>query len=259
MLFYKVGPSPKKWWGMLMTSIDGGRSWTVARRLPEEIYGPIKNKPVELSNGDILCPSSEEVKYNPRKPSRWRVHFERTGDFGNTWERSGVLNARAIQAIQPSILFLGRNKLLAVGRTRQNRLFEVVSKNGGKTWGSMKLHILPNPNSATDAVTLRDGRHILVYNHVRKDSGQWDGPRTPLNVAISNNGREWWAALVLENSPGEYSYPAVIQTADGMVHITYTWNRRRIRHVVLDPACLKPEPFLRGKWPTWIKTKKVLK
>ena len=60
--------------------------------------------------------------------------------------------------------------------------------------------------------------------------------RTPLNVAISKDGRTWQDILVLEKEPGEYSYPAVIQTKDGMVHITYTWKRRRIKHVVIDPG-----------------------
>src|SRR3569833_3887214 len=90
---------------------------------------------------------------------------------------------------------------------------------------------LPTPNSGTDAVTLKDGRHLIVYNHTTKG-------RSPLNAAISTDGKEWKMAHVLEDEPGEYSYPAVIQTSDGRVHITYTWKRERIKHVVLAPAKL---------------------
>ena len=36
----------------------------------------------------------------------------------------------------------------------------------------------------------------------------------------------------------EFSYPAVIQGADGSVHITYTWKRLKVRHVTVDPAKL---------------------
>jgi predicted neuraminidase len=93
------------------------------------------------------------------------------------------------------------------------------------------LDPLPNPNAGTDAVTLRDGRHVLVYNPVPKG-------RTPLKVAISADGKTWHDAVTLERDPGEYSYPTVIQTADGLVHITYTWRRERIRHAVIDPAKL---------------------
>lgn len=230
MLFYKVGPSPQTWWGELRTSTDGGRTWGAARRLPDGIYGPIKNKPVQLADGTILSPTSDETD---EKPSKWRVYFERSTDGGATWAKTPFLNdGLAVGAIQPSILFhdsIGGAKLQAVGRTRQGKVFTVSSDNAGKTWGEMSLLPLANPNSGTDAVTLKDGRHLMVYNPVPKG-------RTPLAVAVSRDGREWKDVITLEDQPGEYSYPAIIQTSDGRVHITYTWKRERIRHAVLDPA-----------------------
>ena len=232
MLFYKVGPSPQTWWGMVTTSTDGGKTWEQPRRLPEGIFGPIKNKPVQLANGDILCPTSNETE---ESPSKWAIYFERTRDLGRTWERTELLHdGIAIQAIQPSVLFLGGDKLMAVGRTRQGKVFKIHSDNSGKTWEPIALTDLPNPSSGTDAVTLKDGRHLLVYNHTAKG-------RTPLNVSVSADGDKWEPNLVLESEPGEYSYPAIIQTGDGLVHITYTWNRKRIKHVVVDPATLKPK------------------
>lgn len=229
LLFYKVGPSPQTWWGMLRTSADGGRTWSAARRLPEGIFGPIKNKPVQLPDGTLLCPTSDET---PEKQSKWRVYFERTPDLGQTWTRTGFLNdGIELSAIQPSILFLGGDRLRAVGRTRQQKVFTISSPDLGKTWGPMTLTELPNPNAGTDALTLADGRNLLVYNHTPKG-------RTPLNVAISRDGVAWQSILTLEREPGEYSYPAVIQAADGRVHITYTWRRQRVRHVVLDPKKL---------------------
>ena len=236
MLFYKAGPSPSTWWGMLTTSSDGGLTWSTPLRLPDRIDGPVKNKPVQLPNGDILCPSSSEN-------DGWRAHFELTSDLGKTWQRIGPVNdGRAISSIQPSILFLGGDKLLALGRTRQSRIFEITSEDFGKTWGAMTLTALPNPNAGTDAVTLRDGRHLLIYNHTTKG-------RSPLNVAVSRDGRAWQAALVLENTPGEYSYPAIIQTRDGLVHATYTWKRQRVKHVVIDPAQLVGRELVNGEWP----------
>jgi predicted neuraminidase len=224
MLFYKVGPSPGKWWGMLKTSADQGRTWSEARRLPEGFLGPIKNKPVQLANGDILCPTSTE-------DAGWRVHFERSADGGQTWSKTGAVNdGKSIAAIQPSILFLGGDKLLAIGRTRQKKIFRIASDDAGKTWSRMKLTDLPNPNSGIDAVTLKDGRQLLIYNHTA-----WG--RSPLNLAVSRDGQAWQTALELENEPfAEFSYPAIIQTRDGLVHITYTWKRRKIKHVVIDPA-----------------------
>jgi predicted neuraminidase len=236
LLFYKVGPSPNSWWGMLMTSADGGQTWTAPRRLPEGILGPIKNKPVQLANGSLLCPSSTENR-------GWQVHFERTSDWGQSWQTTGPLNdGREIGAIQPSVLLHEQGLLQAVVRTRHGHIYETWSKDDGKTWSQLALTSLPNPNSGIDGVTLKDGRQLLVYNHTRKG-------RTPLNVALSEKGKDWQAALVLESDPGEYSYPAVIQARDGRVHITYTWKRERVKHVVLDPGKLELHPMSDGQWP----------
>ena len=231
LLFYKVGPDPQRWWGMVRRSSDGGKTWSEAERLPDGFLGPIKNKPVELASGELLCPTSSET---PTKPSEWRVHFESTPDLGKTWTKSAPQDPAAgepIQAIQPSVLLHGENRLQAIGRSRSKKLFETWSDDGGKTWSEVALLDVPNPNSGTDAVTLRDGRHLLVYNDT--PSG-----RSPLNVALSEDGKTWKMVAVLENERGEFSYPAVIQTDDGLVHITYTWKRQKVRHVTLDPSKL---------------------
>ncbi len=234
LLFYKVGPQVAAWWGMMTTSTDGGESWSTARRLPAGILGPIKNKPVFLPNGDLLAGSStESLDTNPV----WRIHFERSRNLGDTWsvasppESVPSATAAAIQAIQPSILIYADGSLEAVGRTRSGRIFETWSADTGRTWTPLALTALPNPNSGIDAVTLRDGRQLLVYNHT--SSG-----RTPLDVAVSRDGKTWSPPFALETAPGEYSYPAVIQTRDGLVHVSYTWNRTHIKHVVIDPAAL---------------------
>ena len=251
MLFYKAGPTPQTWWGMLTMSTDGGKTWEQPRRLPEGILGPVKNKAVQLPDGSILCPTSEESPAAQKGDKEtWSVHFERTRDFGKTWERTPPTHdGKTIQAIQPSILFLGGDKLLALGRSRQDRVFEIRSDDGGKTWGEIKLGSLPNNNSGTDAVTLADGTHLIIYNHIAGTPGKWGGKRTPLNLATSKDAQTWNAALVLESDPGEYSYPAIIQTKDGLVHITYTWKRQKVKHVVVDPAKLTTKPIVDGQWP----------
>jgi predicted neuraminidase len=247
-LFYKVGPSPREWWGLVRESRDDGRSWGGARRLPDGLLGPIKNKPVQLPNGTLISPSSTEAALDSAPP-QWRVHFELSSDLGATWTKvappisfgDGGVNA-IIGAIQPSILSHSDGRLQAIGRTQSGRIFESWSTDGGKSWSPVALTMLPNPNAGIDAVTLRDGRQLLVYNHTING-------RTPMNVAVSRDGKAWDAALVLETQPGEYSYPAVIQTKDGLVHITYTWQRTRIKHVVVDPARLAPVPMPDGRWP----------
>jgi predicted neuraminidase len=237
LLFYKVGPSPSAWWGELITSSDNGNIWSRPCRLPEDIYGPVKNKPVLLSNGELLCPSSTEY-------DGWRVHMEMTADFGITWERTQFLNNKEIRAIQPTLLFHKGGSIQMLCRSTANAILSSSSSDNGRSWSELTPTTLPNPNSGIDAVTLRDGRQLVVYNHLIKG-------RNMLNVAVSDDGQDWKAAALLENDikETEFSYPAVIQTDDGLVHITYTWNRKLIKHVVLDPSKIDTRPFYNGEWP----------
>ncbi|MBL9215355.1 MAG: exo-alpha-sialidase [Opitutaceae bacterium] len=233
-LFYKVGPSPQEWWGMLMTSDDDGRTWSQPRRLPEGILGPIKNKPIQRADGAWLCPSSTESAADG-----WRVHFELTRDLGRTWQVFGPVDRPPdFHAIQPSILEHRDGRLQLLARTKNDVLAMSWSSDQGATWSRLEPSGLPNPSSGTDAVTLADGRHVLVYNPTRRQPDGRGGPRTPLQVAVSEDGVRWTDVAVLETDDARhgYSYPAVIQTRDGRVHVTYTWRRLRVRHVVLDPA-----------------------
>jgi predicted neuraminidase len=241
ILFYKVGPDPRGWWGMMKTSRDGGRTWSKALKLGMgplgHLIGPVKNKPVQLEDGSILCPSSTEVSRNGQDDA-WMVHFELTKDLGQTWQVSGPINdGIAFDAIQPSILFYPGGKMQILCRTQQGVISQSWSDDQGKTWGKMTATRLPNPNAGTDAVTLKDGRQLLVYNHtVRK--GEFPSGRNMLNVAVSANGTDWNPVLTLEQAKGEFSYPAVIQASDGLVHIIYTYMRQTIKHIVIDPGKL---------------------
>jgi predicted neuraminidase len=256
LLFYKVGPSPETWWGMMKSSTDRGQSWSAARRLPEGILGPIKDKPIQLADGTLLCGSSTEAGAG----RVWRVHLERTPDLGATWKSTGDLSPGDFNAIQPTILTHADGRLQLLCRSKEMTLTTSWSSDQGLTWTPLAASGLYAPNSGIDAVTLRDGRQLLVYNRrerphtgpaaskaaalggnpaVAEPKEDW-GARWPLNVAVSSDGVTWKMVLVLEDEPRKdgYAYPAVIQTRDGLVHITYTWGRVRIKHVVLDPKRL---------------------
>jgi len=225
LLFYKVGPHPDSWWGMMMHSDDGGMTWSEPTKLPDGILGPIKDKPVLLTDGTLLCPSSTE-------DHGWRAHLEMTPDFGKTWTKSQPINDGVESGlIQPTVLKLSEKRLTLLFRSQQRHIYQSLSEDGGKTWSKPTATDLPNPNSGIDAVTLKDGRSILIYNNTPRG-------RSPLNVALSIDGQSWKSVVTLESEKGEFSYPAVIQTSDGMVHVTYTWKRKRICHVVIDPTTL---------------------
>lgn len=246
MLFYKIGPKPSEWWGVYRTSSDGGKTWSDKIDMPsKDFLGPIKNKPVLLSNGTLLLPSSTEG-------DGWHLRMESTPDFGKTWVLGDTISRgkQKINAIQPSILFHKDGSIQAIGRTRNRAIFSTFSKDNGKTWSEIELIGLPNNNSGTDAVTLKNGKHLLVYNHVLPPGKEAKGPRTPLNLSISDDGINWKATLVLEDSKiSQYSYPSIIQSSDGMVHIVYTWRREKLKYVKINPKKLVAIPIKNGIWP----------
>ena len=236
-LFYKVGPSPQEWWGLYMTSKDDGLTWSEPVMLPKGILGPIKNQPIQLENGTILSPSSNETV-----SGEWTIHIEHSAEDAQSWSSSGPLNDPSeFGAIQPVVLNYGNGKLQLLSRTKNNVIAENWSDDNGKNWGAMTATSLPNPNSGIDGVTLKDGRQLLVYNPTEKN---W-GDRVPLSLALSEDGQKWNRILDLEpvrkttdREGEEYSYPTVIQAQDGMIHLVYTWNRKTVKYLVLDPAKL---------------------
>jgi predicted neuraminidase len=235
-LYYKVGPSPRRWWGMRLRSGDGGRTWSAPERLAHGILGPIKNKPITVADGTLLAPSSCERR-------RWCIHIERSGDGGETWHRGAPLNdGRAFAAIQPTLLPWPDGRLQLLCRTRQGVIAQAWSEDAGHHWSPLAATHLPNPDSGIDAVMLADGRALLVYNHSQT-------ARSPLNLAVSGDGETWQAAQVLEAEPGEFSYPAIIEDSRGEVHVTYTWNRRRIRRAIIGVKELSAVAIESGHWP----------
>lgn len=237
LLFFKVGPNPREWWGEMMVSYDRGRTFRDRRRLPEGIDGPVRCKPILLSDGvTLLCGSSTES-------DGWRVHFESVklvdGIPAGAWKRIGPINeASKFNAIQPTFLQHGNGQLQVLCRTKEGVIASSASDDGGTTWSTMTGTDLPNPNSGIEAVTLADGRHLLVYNHLSSGDTGW-GRRGLLNLAVSEDGVSWQPAGVLEQEErAEFSYPAIIQSADGNIHICYTHKRTRIKHLVIDPGQL---------------------
>jgi predicted neuraminidase len=231
-LFFKTGRNSQKWNGVYRTSPDG-KIWSEVRELPEGILGPTRNKPVTLSNGDVLAGSSMEGRIS------WTVWVDISRDQGRTWRKAGPVKApgwnRGI--IQPTLweAHPGEVKMLTRASGELGAIYEATSHDNGQTWSTAKKTSLPNPDSGIDAVKMSDGRVALVYNHSTT-------ARTPLNITFSrDDGATWEAPLTLEDAPGEYSYPAIIQTRDGKLHITYTWRRERIKHVVIDPKAIGRE------------------
>jgi len=234
LLFYKQGPNCSTWRGMLLRSDDDGHTWSEPHALPVGIWGPIRNKPLVLSDRSLLCPSSTEL-------GEWRVHFERTDDSGRTWTSTGSIEEpEPLHAIQPTLIPWPSGRLQALCRSGSDCIVETWSEDEGRSWSPLACTELPNPNSAIDAALLPDGRALLVYNPTLNDMGIPHACRGRLAIAVSEDGKAWLEVKRLEGGDDEeeFSYPAVIVSRDGLVHITYTaghgWTG--LRHLVVDPA-----------------------
>ena len=243
-LYYKFGPSPSTWTGGRRYSDDEGATWSPLEHLPAGLYGPIRTKPLVLADGTIVSGTSVEAYRS------WAAWIERSTDGGATWKKMGPITVsvdpdlpgdrsevppqvpgsadwkNTVGIIQPSIVSQGGKKLRLYARSTSKvaRICIADSSDDGLTWTQARPINVPNPNSGLDAVMLRDGRTVLVYNNSTSK-------RTPLNLAVSKDGEYFTMFHTLESQPGEYSYPAMIQAQNGDLLITYTWNRKTICYV----------------------------
>jgi predicted neuraminidase len=230
--------------------------------LPAGLLGPIKNKPIQLANGDILCGASVETW------NAWACWVELSRDQGKTWRKCGPITAPEEDAgsayntsaaglisatwdlktgtlllpqsfpgvIQPALWEYspGRLRMLMRATQKVGRICLSESLDGGTTWSPARKLDVPNPNSGLDAVRMADGRIALVCNPVEEG-------RTPLSLLISeDNGETWPLRIDLETQPGEYSYPAVIQARDGSLHVAATHQRRTIVHYCISLSAAVP-------------------
>jgi predicted neuraminidase len=203
-------------------SLDGGRSWDEPVALHERLGWMTRNKPLRRRDGRLLLPLYDERD--------WTSFCLISSDGGLTGEVSTSM-AAPCGLIQPTVVEFEDGQLVALLRTGGpgGWVWRSVSDDSGRTWTAPAPTSLPNPNCATDAVLLPDGWLVLCFN---------DSPlaRTPLSLVLSpDRGISWPHRRTLESSPGEYSYPALVQTGDGLLHVLYTYRRETISHVTVSP------------------------
>jgi predicted neuraminidase len=225
-LYYKFGPYPSSWSAGRRWSDDDGKTWSGVEHLPAGIYGPIRAKPLVLGDGTVVSGTSVESYLT------WAAWIERSTDNAKTWSRIGPITAPpgapsngTYGIIQPSVVQLKDGKLRLYARSTKQigKICVADSADAGLHWSAAHTIDLPNPNSGIDAVALRDGRVVLIFNNTSQG-------RTPLNLAVGTDGEHFRVFQTLEEGPGEFSYPAMIQGRDGDLFMTYTWNRKSIRY-----------------------------
>lgn len=221
-LYYKLGHQIPYWKTMVMESRDNGKSWSGARELvpgDQGGRGPVKNKPIYASNGHTFAPAS--IEQGP-----WRCFIDVSAD-GVHWEKKHIpVGSEDVNMIQPTLWEQPEGHVHALMRSSGGRIYRSDSSDFGQSWCAAYPTSMPNNNSGLDCVLMEEGALALVCNPVEKD---W-GPRSPLSLFLSrDNGETFRRLMDLETEPGEYSYPAVIAHGS-CLHITYTWNRKRIAY-----------------------------
>lgn len=220
------------------TSRDDGRTWSESRRLTLapflNLSTLVRNKPILAADGRIGLPVYHELAF--KFP---QMLWLTPGPEGGVKDYR-IRNLPAQHGlIQPALVALGADRVLMVlrDRSRERRMRTAYSQDNGWTWSRPALTALPNPDSALDALRLRDGRILLVYNHAA--SG-----RDNLQLAISaDEGRTWRPGPLIEAAARkEYSYPAMVEAPDGRIHLTYTWERQRIKHVEFNLSWIDRGP-----------------
>jgi len=203
---------------MFRTSTDEGKTWSDDRALVDELGWGVRNVPVKLSSGELALPVGRSKLHGTKN-----LYIMTTPDNGKTWRRSAPFHGGS----QPTLIERDDGALFVMMRHKPT-IMQTVSCDGGRSWAEPVKSVFPNPDAGIAMTKLKNGHVLLVFNNT-------DDGRTPLNIARSlDGGRTWERPLTLEANPGEYSYPCVIQTSDGRIHISYTFRRYTIKHVEMN-------------------------
>ena len=203
---------------MVRTSTDHGVTWSEDRPMFDETLWCVpRNPPIALADGTLLLPV--EGWLGDVEGS----HFLTLAKGASEWKRAGFTSGGS----QPAVVERKDGSLLALLRYAAN-IRQIESRDAGQTWSPFEVTPLKCPDAGITMTRLANGHLVLVYNDSQNS-------RTPLSISRSlDEGRSWEKPLNLESNPGEYSYPIVIQTADGKIHVSYTYRRYSIKHVELN-------------------------
>jgi predicted neuraminidase len=228
-LFFKVGKKIPSWETWVKISADNGETWSDAGELvagDKGGRGPVRNKPIVLSNGTWIAGASHEE-------GAWNAFADISADNGKTWQAAAYIKLDRTKmkgkgVIQPTLWESAPGKVHMLLRSSDGAIYRADSDDYGKTWSDGYKTNLPNPNSGIDLTRLPDGTLVLAYN---PDTSNW-GSRSPLSLAIStDNGKTWPKILDIDSGTkdDEFSYPGVISYGD-TIAVCYTWKRKKIAY-----------------------------
>ena len=196
-------------------STDNGQTWGAYQPLMDYPGLMFRSKPLLLP-GQIIIPAYDERE--------WQSRMMISDDGGQSWRLTDPISTPQGN-IHACLVQLSNGNLLAYLRTggKGGVIWRTESSDGGETWREPEPTPLPNPNAGIDLIKLHSGTLLLVYNHS-------DQQRTPLCLAWAGEDEGWSAPIKLEDTPGEFSYPTLLQTRDGQIHLVYTHQREHIHY-----------------------------
>jgi predicted neuraminidase len=214
------------------TSDDGGETWSPAEKLVTtpflDISTLVRAPPVALADGGLGLPVYQEFVTK-------RAEWLRLSPQGRILGKTRMPSPRP--GLQPAVAALDEHNALALLRDadqRAGRVMVDVSADGGANWRASVSLDIGNFDSSVALLRLASGRLLLAANP--------ENGRHLLQLFLSDDdGKTWQAARIVESDPAgkaEYSYPALLQTSDGRIHLAYTYRREAISHAVFSEAWL---------------------
>jgi predicted neuraminidase len=186
---------------------------------------------INLPTGEILLPLYCDT---------FSIGLTATTTDGESWKTGGAIVG--FGGVQPSVVQRKNGELVAYLRNNGwgGRIPTATSTDVGANWSSPVLMDIPNSGSSVEAIALKSGAWLLVANDL-------DRGRHRLSAFLSQDaGRTWTRRRILEDLPpgkGAASYPSVIQTQSGAIHVTYTFNDaqpgKTIKHVCFSEGWLQ--------------------
>ncbi len=207
---------------MIRSSTDHGTTWSDDRPMFEEdLWCVPRNPPIALKDGTLLL-GVEGIDGKTEGS-----YFLTLAPGATQWQKAAFTDGGS----QPAVIERHDGSVLALMRHSKN-IRQIESNDGGNHWSEAVATKLKNPDSGITMTRLANGHLLLVYNDSQIN-------RTPLSICRSlDEGRTWEEPLHLESNPGEYSYPSIIQSSDGRIHVTYTFRRYAIKHVEMNESWL---------------------
>jgi predicted neuraminidase len=245
---------------LVTKSADGGKTWTSPAVLFDQPGSFVRQPLVIAPNGSWILPmyltpsrgitTGAETNYSVVKISE---------DQGGHWKDCAIPNSNGY--VQPTVVRLKDGSYSAFFRSRYaDYIYQSTSKDAC-AWTAPEKTKLPNNNSSIQLAELSNGHLVIAFNNagsVVTKGKPTAGPRKPLSVALAEDGGHTWgwvrdietgepragelpADPLKKDDPGreEYSYPSILQGADGQIVVAYTYRRLTIKVVIFSEGWIK--------------------